>query len=123
MSGKNMDNSRRRFLGKVLIGAAAIPMGKALLQNPAYAAGNQAAGNMPKLDPNDPQAKALNYTHDAKTVKNPARTADNQICASCMHYTADAKAEWGPCNLFPGKLVAGKGWCSAWAAKAGAKGM
>ncbi len=120
MSHKHMDNSRRRFLGKVLLGAAALPMGKVLLDNQAFAAPAPAAGNAPKLDPNDPQAKALNYTHDAKTVKNPARTADNQICATCMHFTADSKAAWGPCNIFGGKLVAGKGWCSAWAAKPGA---
>lgn len=78
------------------------------------------AADAPKLDPNDAQAKALSYVHDASTVKSPARTSDKQICRTCIQYTADAKADWGPCNIFPGKGVAAKGWCAAYAPKPGA---
>ncbi|MDZ7787112.1 MAG: high-potential iron-sulfur protein [Halofilum sp. (in: g-proteobacteria)] len=30
-----------------------------------------------------------------------------------------ATAEWGGCNIFPGKVVARDGWCNAWAKQAG----
>ncbi|MEO0997128.1 MAG: high-potential iron-sulfur protein [Pseudomonadota bacterium] len=26
--------------------------------------------------------------------------------------------DWAGCGIFPGKLVANRGWCSAWAPKA-----
>jgi hypothetical protein len=32
-----------------------------------------------------------------------------------MQIKGDAKAEWRPCNIFPGKLVNNNGWCAAWA--------
>ena len=57
MSDKNL--SRRTFIQSM---AVALPAGAAVLQNEALAA------DMPKLDPEDPTAKALVYVHDAADV-------------------------------------------------------
>lgn len=111
--------TRRRFLAQVAI---AVPAGAALLDavvtNTAAA---QAAAPLPKLDANDPSAKALLYVDDASKVdrKNPlaARYAPGQTCATCSQIQGKAGDEYRPCAIFPGKLVHSKGWCSVWAAK------
>jgi len=64
-----------------------------------------------KVDPESAQAKALSYTH-----KSP-KTESN--CANCLLYSSGADAPWGPCGIFPGKQVAGAGWCSAWVKRPG----
>jgi hypothetical protein len=68
------------------------------------------AAETPQVDPSGPQAKALSYIH--KSAK-----AD-QNCLNCRLYTGAADSTWGPCAIFPGKQVAGAGWCSAWIKKA-----
>jgi hypothetical protein len=40
-------------------------------------------------------------------------------CHNCNFWKGTADGAQGPCLLFPGHHVAGAGWCSAWAAKAG----
>lgn len=110
--------SRRRFLAQV---AMAVPAGAALLDvaviNSAFA---QAA--LPKLELTDPSAKALLYIEDATKVDraNPlaARYAAGQDCNNCSQIQGKDGDAWRPCAIFPGKLVAGKGWCSVWAKKA-----
>ena len=80
--------------------------------------GVPAAQEMPHLDPESDQAKALNYTHDASTV-DPAmftQSAENQHCANCALIQGE-EGEWRPCQIFPGKLVNENGWCSVWAPK------
>jgi hypothetical protein len=77
------------------------------------------AGSMPKLDESDPQANALGYVALATAVdatKYPQYSAGKD-CSNCALYTASADSEWGPCSIFPGKLVAAKGWCSVYAPK------
>ena len=65
----------------------------------------------PALSPDDPAAKALKYTEDARTVKGiPA----GNTCASCALYQGTAGSVAGPCQLFAGKLVKAAGWCSSW---------
>jgi len=71
-----------------------------------------------KLSPTDPKAAALNYVEDAKQVD--ARRFPNfkagQSCANCKL----VQLRYGflrPCELFPGKVVSEKGWCSAWVEK------
>ena len=64
-----------------------------------------------KVDEADPTAVALKYKHDG------ASTGATTFCDTCALYTGEAGAEWGGCNLFPGKVVAAKGWCSAYAPK------
>lgn len=69
-----------------------------------------------KLQPTDPEAKAIGYFDDAAQV--PADEFPSfrkgQSCANC----ALVQMRYGPmrpCKLLPGKVVSAKGWCSAWA--------
>ena len=83
-------------------------------------AGRQAsAEDLPKVSEDDPMAQAMRYTHDASTVDPSTRAnpAADQTCDNCaLVQGADGEA-WRPCQIFPGKLVAGAGWCSVWAPK------
>jgi hypothetical protein len=60
----------------------------------------------PQVDPSGPQAKALSYIHKSAKAE--------QNCLNCRLYAGAADSTWGPCAIFPGKQVAGAGWCSAW---------
>lgn len=62
-----------------------------------------------KLDVADPTAVALKYVHETPI---PGSNCDN-----CMYIQGEAGAEWRPCAIFPGKVVAANGWCSAWLKK------
>jgi len=67
----------------------------------------------------DAQAIALGYNANSSKVdaaKFPKHKAD-QLCNNCALYSAKG-AENGACSLFPGKLVAGQGWCNLWVKKA-----
>ncbi len=79
-----------------------------------------AASDMPKLAEDDPTAVAMKYVHDASTVDAASRPnpAPEQNCANCALIQGEDGAEWRPCPIFPGKLVAANGWCSVWAPKA-----
>jgi hypothetical protein len=101
--------TRRGFVAA----AVAVPVGAVFASREAAAQANQ-----PKLDPNDPVAKALMYVEDAAKVdkaKAPNFKPD-QNCANCIQYKAGTGG-YGPCTAFPGKVVAAKGWCSAWVKK------
>lgn len=99
-------DSRRRFLIRAAVAAAAVPLlGKI---GPAVAA------PLPRLPVTNAQAKALSYIEDAAKTKNPARKPGS-VCLNCQFFTAAT----GACSLFPGFSVAPKGWCAAWAKKAG----
>ena len=95
--------TRRRFIGTAAGGTAAVAAGSMLAGRPAVA-----GGHLPKVDPNDSQAKSLKYVHES--------TVDGQNCFNCQLYKGGTSA-WGECAIFPGKEVAGKGWCSAWVKK------
>jgi hypothetical protein len=87
---------------------------------PATAAAPAAAGALPMLDEKDATASALSYVADASRVdkaKSPNFVAGS-LCSNCVQYKADATSEAGPCTIFPGKNVAAKGWCTAYAKKA-----
>jgi hypothetical protein len=77
--------------------------------------GNEAhAQDMPKIEESDPIAQSLKYVHDATTV-DPAQRANpaaEQDCANCALIQGADGDEWRPCQIFPGKLVNAKGWCS-----------
>lgn len=77
------------------------------------------AQDLPHLSEDDPTAMAMKYVHDASKVDAAARTnpAENQHCANCALVQGEDGAEWRPCAIFPGKLVAANGWCSVWAPK------
>ena len=111
MSDHETNQSRRRFLRTTLAGVVAVPV-------LGFAGGRIArAADMPHLELDDPMAQSLNYVHDAsKASDNPAFTAGAN-CANCTQWTG-GDAQWGGCNIFPGKAVNANGWCTAWS-KAG----
>ncbi len=78
------------------------------------------AQDMPQLDTADPVAQSMRYTHDASTVDPSTRAnpAENQNCANCALVQGEDGDAWRPCQIFPGKVVNAKGWCSVWAPKA-----
>jgi hypothetical protein len=110
MSKKEL--SRRKFMQGL---AVALPAGTAILHGPLR------AEDLPQLSEDDPAAKALLYVHDAANVdtSNPlaARFEAGQDCANCAQIQGEEGAEWRPCGIFPGKLVAAGGWCSVWVPK------
>jgi hypothetical protein len=111
--GTMMNDKTMTRRGFVHAAAVAVPVA-------AIFAGRDAAAqaNQPKLDVNDPVAKALMYVEDAAKVdKSKAPNfKPGQTCANCIQLQGKT-GDWRPCNAFPGKLVAAKGWCSAWVAK------
>jgi hypothetical protein len=73
----------------------------------------------PHLNVKDAAAVAVGYVEDAAQVdakKYPAFSKGSN-CANCLQLQGAAGAGYRPCNLFPGKLVAAAGWCSAWTAE------
>ena len=88
----------------------------------AAIAGNagKAAAQAARVDEKDAQAQSLGYKHDATKVdkaKFPKYVAV-QTCANCTLYQGKPTDAWAGCPIFPGKQVAGKGWCSAYVKKA-----
>jgi FtsP/CotA-like multicopper oxidase with cupredoxin domain len=102
-------DSRRQFLRR---SAAALA---ALLVLPGAKA--QAADALPKLAEDDPTAKGLKYAHDASKVPADTRKDSSQFCNNCRYFKGEANAASAPCDLFPGKAVDGKGWCTVWSKK------
>jgi len=99
------DTSRRVFLLQVAA------CGSALTATAVHA--------QAKLSEKDPQAVALGYLDDTSKVdkkKYPKHTKE-QKCSNCALYQGKATDALGGCPLFGTKLVAGPGWCSAWAKK------
>ncbi|MBT8098915.1 MAG: high-potential iron-sulfur protein [Gammaproteobacteria bacterium] len=98
--------SRRRFVKSA--GAATVAIG--------FGTTTIGAEEPTRVDEDDPMAKALNYVHDAGTVDAAKRFSD-RFCNNCALYAGSADSEWAACSIFPGKVVAGRGWCSAWVPK------
>ena len=95
-----MNKTRRRFVNVFATGAVAIPLSTLVALRLAQAA------DMPPLDPEDPAAKSLMYTHQSADA--------NRLCSGCQFYTGPANAEWGACVIFPEKLVSAGGVCNSW---------
>lgn len=96
----------RRALAKALSLAAAA----ALAARPTLSA------EPSKLDVKDPTAVALGYVEDAAQV-NPKKYpefAAGTNCENCLLLQGEPGHDYRPCTVFPGKLVAIKGWCSKW---------
>ncbi len=86
---------------------------------PADAAAPAKTSGMPKLAEDDPQAKSLNYVHDATSIdgaKQPRYKA-GQECSNCALFQARGDEEWAGCSIFPGKAVNARGWCTVYAPK------
>ena len=99
--------SRRRFLRNLAIAG---PAGSLLMTNPAL------AQDLPHVAADDPQGMALQYVADATTSKAP-NYKPGQDCANCNFIQGNDGDAYRPCQLFPGKAVAAKGWCISWVAK------
>ena len=73
-----------------------------------------AEDGLPRVSEDEPMAKALNYVHDAGSVDAAKRFSD-RYCNNCVLFAGNTDDEWAGCSIFPGKAVAGRGWCTAWA--------
>lgn len=102
-----MKSTRRQFM---LVSAASV----------ATLASAKIAFAQPMLAESDPQAVALGYVEDIKDVDQAKfpKYAEGQLCSNCQLYSAKTDVA-GLCSIFPGKLVAGPGWCNLWIKKAG----
>lgn len=96
-----MTKSRRSFLCTLGAGIIAAPLGTLSCQGTAL------TSETPKLNPEDPSAKALDYVHQSPTTKR---------CGGCQLYRGSRSSEWGRCAIFSGRLVNTKGWCQSWSA-------
>ena len=99
--------TRRRFIKISVAGLAATPFA-AMFSGAAQA--------VDTLSESDPTASALGYKTDA--TKAAARKDPTAMCSNCSLYSGKPGDASGPCAAFGGKLVAAKGWCSAWTKKA-----
>jgi len=112
-SNEISNTSRRRFfaLTGTAIGAAAV-----IGALPRHAL----AADLPHLTLDDATAKALGYTEDATKVdpKKYPTFKPGEDCSNCNFYKGAAGSTYGPCQLYPGKAVHSKGWCSGYAKKA-----
>ena len=103
--------SRRRFIQIVPLAGAA-----ALVSRAAVAQANL-------LSEKDPAAANLGYVADtSKADKSKYKNwKEGQACNNCALYQGKASDATAACPLFAGTVVAGKGWCSAYAAGGPAK--
>lgn len=106
--------SRRRFISLSAMSLATLSSSYALVMQRTA---NAQQSGLEKLEETDSLAQAFNYHHNAEEVAEGAR-GDNQYCYNCQFYQGQEGEEWGPCTIFPNKLVSANGWCSAWAQKA-----
>ena len=113
---KNPSMDRRnfvRFAGLGTLGLVALASNAQAAAPPAAAP----AADLPKLELDNPTAKALGYVEDTKSVdvaKYKTHTVE-QKCSNCLFIRGDAPKKYRPCTLFPGKSVASEGWCVSWA--------
>lgn len=103
-------HSRRKAIKQSLAVAAGVAgLGPAMLASPRLRAQEQE-----RVSEDDPTAVQLKYKHDATASERPS---DDQFCHNCTYFKGSADQEWAPCDLFPGKAVAGNGWCNVWTLK------
>ena len=111
---------RRGFLKISSLAVAAFAVASRAGTSLAQTKAQDKKGALPQLDEKEPTAQALGYIHDATKVDKAKfkQYAAGQTCANCQLYQGKPADAWAPCPILPGKLVAGKGWCSAWVKKA-----
>jgi hypothetical protein len=101
-----------RNMGVAAIAASASSIA-ALLPHRARSA------DAPHLDVKDPAAVAVGYVEDAGRVdaKKYPGYVKGSTCENCLLLQGASGSPYRPCDLFKGKLVSAKGWCSGWAAE------
>jgi hypothetical protein len=102
MPGKSFRTGRRRALAVPLI---LLPIG--------------ALAQQKRVSETESQAQGLGYKHDASQVDKAKfkNYQPGQICGNCNFFKGKTEDSWGPCDIFGGREVNAKGWCSAWAKK------
>lgn len=96
--------SRRQLLQRLALG---VPAAAVALARPQQAR----AAELPLLSPEAPEAKAVQYVEDVSQSKRAPKGA---TCANCGLYQGATGSAQGGCQLFPGRQVKAKGWCSSW---------
>lgn len=96
--------SRRGFLRSSLIAATALPLGIGVVSRQAHA---QA---LPRLNPSDSQARALNYVEAAADASDHPAYEPGETCHNCMFFVQRTEG----CQLFPENSVEPDGWCQSW---------
>ncbi len=124
--------NRRLFIQTAALSIAVLAVLPSVVMAEERRRGGSAAAAAPVLvDPKESGAKAVNYVHSIKDIKdNALKTERNgvkfeaQNCTNCVFYTKDQETTAGgkkaaPCQMpfAKGKLVAAEGWCSTWAKK------
>jgi hypothetical protein len=111
MKQTDIDVHRRDFLKISSLAVASIAIG-------AHAGASFAQGA--QVDEKDATALSLGYKHDTTKVDKTKfpKYAAGQECANCQLFQGKPGEAWGPCPIFPGKVVSAKGWCSAYIKKA-----
>ena len=97
--------SRRRFVKTAGAATTAVAVG--------FGTTTISAEESRRVNEDDPMAKAINYVHNARSV-DAAKRFSYRYCNNCALYAGNADDEWANCSIFPGKVVAGGGWCNAW---------
>jgi len=129
-----MNQNRREFFKKVIIGAGSVAAAAALPETVIAQGrrGKEAAvaggSDLPLVTPGQGMAASVNYQHKGSDIKDAKLKTDrqgvkftDQKCANCMLYTKHAmqgSEEVGKCQLFANQLVKSTGWCTSWAKKA-----
>jgi hypothetical protein len=75
------------------------------------------AAELPPLDPNDPAAKAMDFTTDATSAASAPTFKPGAKCGTCAQFLGKARDASGPCTIFPGHSVPAGGWCKVWQSK------
>jgi hypothetical protein len=104
MAKPTTDPRRRRFIKLTATGFVVTPFANALLSR------NAEAADMVKES--DPAALKLKYRADATKARE--RKDPAAVCDNCTLYTGKPDSTYGACAALDNKLVAAKGWCTAW---------
>ncbi len=111
-AGDGFSQGRRRVLKQGALGLAWAAAVGAIART-AQAQGQE---KPQKVDSGSQLAMALHYTTDATTAPATLRMP-NSFCHNCRFFQGQETTGYAPCQVFSGKLVDAKGWCSSWSAK------
>ena len=98
------NHSRRDFMRNTVLSLAALPLGASVLSTRAL------AQDLPRLDPSNEQAQALNYVENAADAADHPAYEEGERCNNCMFFQAGTEG----CQLFPQNSVEPGGWCQSW---------
>ncbi|SDJ50386.1 high-potential iron-sulfur protein [Billgrantia gudaonensis] len=100
-----IDERRRFFLRQGLLGLVVLPLGAGML------ARRPAAQELPYLDPEREEARALGYVENAREADGHPGYSAGETCRNCLFFEANTQG----CQIFPQYRVTPDGWCQSWA--------